>query len=195
MAGTHNLWTLDPRSGELLRYAGSGREALVDGPLARATFAQPSGLSTDGRVLYVADSETSSVRAVELPPGDQVRTLVGMGLFDFGDVDGVGEQVRLQHDLDIAFDRATQMLYVADSYNNRIKRIDPETSRTVSILGSGSTSWQDGTGLDAAFWEPSGLSIVDGKLYVADTNNHAIRLVDLATLEVSTVEIVGLSIP
>ncbi|HEX9016391.1 MAG TPA: alkyl hydroperoxide reductase, partial [Chloroflexota bacterium] len=104
MAGTHNIWTLDPGTGELAKYSGTGREALTDGPLYRATYAQPSGMSADGRVIYVADSETSAVRTVDLPgAGDQVRTLAGQGLFVFGDVDGRGSDIRLQHALDVAF--------------------------------------------------------------------------------------------
>ncbi len=195
MAGSHQLWSLNPHSGELAKFAGTGREALADGPRHRATFAQPSGLSTNGKVLYVADSETSAVRVVDLPDtGDQVRTLVGEGLFEFGDVDGTNGEVRLQHALGVAIDPSTGMLYVADSYNNKIKRLDPATARTVSILGNGTAEWRDGVGEAASFWEPSGLSVAGGRLYVADANNHAVRVVDLATLEVSTIEFTGLTI-
>lgn len=193
MAGSHHLWSFDPRSGEVTRYAGSGREALVDGPLARATLAQPSGLTTDGRELYVADSESSSIREVDLPGGTgQVRTLVGLGLFEFGDVDGVRDEVRLQHPLGVAVSPDEDALYVADSYNNKIKRLDLQTTRTVSWAGSGDPVLMDGPGRGASFWEPGGLSLAGRKLYVADTNNHAIRVVDVDTMEVSTLEIVGL---
>ncbi len=211
MAGSHQVWALNPRSGEILRYAGSGREALIDGPLARSTFAQPGGLAASERELFVADSETSAVRAVDLPGGNgQVRTLVGQGLFDFGDVDGVGAQVRLQHDLAVAFNPSPLPLgeartgqragsrgeggavYVADSYNQKIKRIDPATGRIDSFAGSGDAELRDGVGEAAAFWEPGGLSLAEGKLYVADTNNHALRVVDLKTRQVSTLKLRGL---
>lgn len=190
MAGSHHLWAYDPGSQEVTRYAGTGREALADGPLQRAAFAQPSGLSSDGQVLYVADSETSAIRAVDLPGrAGMVRTLAGLGLFEFGDVDGVGEQVRLQHPLGVAFDPSEGVLYVADSYNNKIKRLDPGSLETRSVAGSGSGGLRDGVGETATFWEPGGLSWAQGKLYVADTNNHAVRVVDLASLRVSTLEI------
>lgn len=193
MAGTHQLWSLDLARMELARFAGTGREALADGPRGKAAFAQPSGLASDGERLYVADSETSAVRAVELPgSGDQARTLVGRGLFDFGDRDGQGDEVRLQHAIGVAHDPATGSLYLADSYNNRIKRMDPATRRVVSMLGSGRAEWADGEGPEASFSEPGGLSVGGGKLYVADTNNQAIRVADLTTLQVSTLELTGL---
>lgn len=193
MAGSHQLWVFDPISGQLYRYAGSGREALVDGSLARATFAQPSGLSSDGRRLYVADSETSAIRVVDLPgAADQVRTLVGQGLFDYGDADGTGDQVRLQHPLDVAVDPARDTLYIADSYNNKVKQQDLLSTRTLSLLGDGRSGLGDGGGVTASFWEPEGLSLIPGRLYVADTNNHAIRVVDLSTLRVSTLTFPGL---
>src|SRR2546422_10704911 len=77
-------------SGEIRPHTGTGREALEDGPRETAAMNQPSGLATDGRLLYVADSEASAVRAVEPSPGGAMRTLVGEGLFEFGDEDGIG---------------------------------------------------------------------------------------------------------
>ena len=194
MAGSHQIWAFDPSSGEMARYAGTGREALVDGTLARSTFAQPSGLTTDGQRLYVADTESNAIRAVDLPNGrGQVRTLVGLGLFDFGDADGTGDQVRLQHPTGICFDASTGTLLVADSYNSKIKRLDPHATRTVTLLGSGLPGLLDGAGSSAALWEPTGLSMIPGRLYVADANNHAVRVVELDTLRVSTLEFPGLS--
>src|SRR4051812_29175340 len=85
MAGLHQLWTFDPRTGACHPVAGTSNEGLLDGPLGEAWFAQPSGLAVDGNRLWVADSETSSIRYVE---AGQVRTVVGTGLFDFGFRDG-----------------------------------------------------------------------------------------------------------
>ncbi len=124
-----------------------------------------------------------------------VRTLVGQGLFEFGDQEGDGEKARLQHDLGVCFAPSDGMLYVADSYNNRIKRLNPITTYTVEWAGSGVAELQDGVGTMAAFWEPGGLSVAGGKLYVADTNNHAIRVVNLGTRVVSTLEIKELEAP
>src|SRR5205807_2992903 len=96
MAGHHQIWALDLAAGRLLPYAGNGREELNDGPLGESSFAQPSGLATDGTHLYVADSEISAIRSVPLGGKGDVKTIVGEGLFEFGDTDGVGSKVRLQ---------------------------------------------------------------------------------------------------
>lgn len=187
MAGIHQLWALDFMSGMLRPYAGSGREGLRDGDLERAWLAQPSGLVTDGRTLYFVDSETSSVRVADLPPYDGVRTIVGTGLFDFGDIDGTGDRVRLQHPLGLTM--SDGVLYVADSYNHKIKRIYPEERRAESWLGDGTAGDQDGTKEDARFDEPAGVSAAAGRLYIADTNNHRIRIADLDTGKVRTLEV------
>lgn len=184
LAGMHQLWVLDIAQGTLRRYAGTGHEGIKDADLARAWLAQPSGLDSDGRRLYVADSETSAIRTVDLPPGDQVRTLVGTGLFDFGDRDGSGRGALLQHPLGVAV--GAGVVYLTDSYNHKLKRVDLASGRVASWLGSGEPGLRDGYGADARFDEPSGLSLAGARLYIADTNNHAIRVADIARGEVTT---------
>ncbi|MBN1200465.1 MAG: redoxin domain-containing protein [Anaerolineae bacterium] len=185
MAGPHQLWAYDLASGEIGPYAGSGREALVDSKLREAGMNQPSGIDTDGSVLYFADPEASAIRTADLDPDGEVKTIVGTGLFDFGDQDGVGDEVLLQHPLGITL-ADDGFLYVADTYNNKIKRINPETRESVTYLGTGEEGFADGD--KPLFYEPGGLDFAAGKLYVADTNNHAIRVVDMAAKTVSTVE-------
>jgi DNA-binding beta-propeller fold protein YncE len=189
MAGTHQLWALDLATGRAGVAAGTGAESIHDGPLREATFAQPSGLSALDGVIYVADSESSSIRSVD-PGNDQVRRLVGRGLFDFGDIDDVAGQARLQHPLGVAAatEAGAPLVFVADTYNDKLKRLDPTTRRVTSWAG-GEAGHEDGD-LDAArFWEPSGLSLAGRRLYVADTNNHAVRLIDLEASRVRTLEI------
>jgi hypothetical protein len=107
MAGSHQIWVLldEERLGP---FAGNGYEALVDGPRDQASFNQPSDLAAGPGALFVADAEASAVRAIaldpETPTESQVTTLVGQGLFDFGDVDGTGAEVRLQHPTGIAYE-------------------------------------------------------------------------------------------
>jgi len=190
MAGCHQLWSMNLADGTVGPYAGSGQESLTDGPLSTATLAQPSGITTDGDRLFFADSETSSIRSADLAPLGRVSTIVGLDLFVFGDLDGTDQQVRLQHPLGIAwFDG---VLYLADTYNHKIKRVFPATRSVLTLLGIGEPGHQDGPGATSMFSEPSGLSIANGKLYIADTNNHAIRVADLATNQVSTLELTGL---
>jgi hypothetical protein len=187
MAGPHQIWAMNLQHGEIGPYAGSSRENCVDGPLMEAAFAQPSGLTSDGTNLFVADSEISAIRSVSLNPRGHVSTIVGVALFEFGDIDGQGEMVRLQHPLGVTHHNG--MLYVADTYNHKIKVIGPHLRSSMTFLGTGKPGFHDGD--MAQFYEPGGLSIADGKLYIADTNNHAIRVADLHTKQVTTLQITG----
>jgi thiol-disulfide isomerase/thioredoxin len=189
MAGHHQIWTLDLREASLAPYAGTGRENIADGALLEAEFAQPSGLTSDGTNLYVADSEISAVRSVPAWGKGEVKTIVGEGLFEFGDHDGVGSQVRLQHALGVAYHDG--LVYVADTYNSKIKVIDPAQRSCTTVLGGKNGGWLTGP----LFSEPGGLSITGDKMYVADTNNHRIRVVDLKTKAVSTLELKGVKPP
>ena len=191
MAGTHQLWALDLATGRVGVAAGTGAESIHDGPLREATFAQPSGLSASEGTIYVADSESSSIRSVD-PGNDRVRRLVGRGLFDFGDIDGVAGQARLQHPLGVAAtaEAGEPVVFVADTYNDKLKRLDP-VSRRVRSWAGGEAGHEDGDLAAARFREPSGLSLAGGRLYVADTNNHAVRLIDLDADRVRTLEITG----
>ncbi|MCH9022304.1 MAG: alkyl hydroperoxide reductase, partial [Planctomycetes bacterium] len=92
---------------------------------------------------------------------------------------------RLQHPLGVAYD-SDGILYVADTYNNKIKRLDLTKRRIETFAGSGQEGRTDGVADEASFDEPAGMSIAGGKIYVADTNNHLIRVVDLKSKKVST---------
>ena len=186
MAGCHQLWVMDLQLATVGPYAGTGGESITDGALSEATLAQPSGITTDGNRLYFADSETSSIRSAELDPKGRVRTIVGLGLFEFGDRDGEGHLVRLQHPLGIT--NRDGILYITDSYNHKIKMIMPVPRSSATLLGIGTAGYVDGGPQEAAFSEPSGLSIADGKMYIADTNNHLIRVADMETWQVTTLE-------
>ncbi|CAH2323141.1 NHL repeat-containing 2 [Pelobates cultripes] len=138
MAGTHQVWALLLEEGKLpkgsplpkgscIRFAGSGNEENRNNSYPhKAAFAQPSGLtmgSESWNCLFVADSESSSIRSVSLQDG-AVKHVVGgerdpMNLFAFGDIDGIGINAKLQHPLGVAWSPHTNLLYVADSYNHK----------------------------------------------------------------------------
>ena len=130
----------------------------------------------DGQHLFVADSEVSGLRSISLGAQHRVATIAGTGLFAFGDVDGKGESVRLQHCLGLTF--GDGKLYVADSYNNKVKVCDPKTRTVKTLSGDGKRGSTDSP---PEFSEPGGLSLAGSDLYVADTNNHLIRVIDLNT--------------
>jgi thiol-disulfide isomerase/thioredoxin len=189
MAGPHQLWKMDLKTGQIGTYAGSGRENIVDGEFFESSLAQPSGITTDGIKLYFADSEVSAIRSAELKPKGKVNTIVGMGLFDFGDIDGKGEDVRLQHPLGVVYNPADQLLYVADTYNSKIKFINPITREAKTYAGTGFTGTREGSVESAQFNEPSGLVIMNGKIFITDTNNNLLRVIDMISKQVKTVRI------
>jgi thiol-disulfide isomerase/thioredoxin len=191
MAGPHQIWQLDLTLREVSEFAGSGREARVDGLRKEAAFSQPSALATDEKTLYVSDAEANIIRAIDLSPNGKVRTLAGGDLFDFGDLAGFGNDVRLQHPLGLA--RWNNKLLIADTYNHKIKVLDPEARSVKSLAGTGKPGQADGA--RPSLYEPGGLAVAGDKLYVADTNNHAIRVVDLKTKESKTLPIKGLQPP
>jgi len=191
MSGAHQIWCLDLSRETVVPYAGNGRENIADGTLDDASLAQPSGLTTDGHNLYFADSEVSAVRSADLSPEGKVKTLIGQGLFDFGDIDGTRAQARLQHPLGVLWHDGK--LYVADSYNHKIKIIDPNSHTVSTFLGNGKPGFTDGQ--TAQFSEPAGLTVIGNTLYIADTNNNKIRSADLTSKKVETLNIQNLLPP
>lgn len=176
MAGHHQLWAW-PLSGSVIkRFAGNGREDLVDGPALQACFAQPSGLSVGDHRLLVADAESSAVRSVRLPDG-KTATLLGKGLFEFGDRDGPAAQAQLQHPLDIAHDEARTRLWICDTFNHQIRYLEYK-SEVVSTLPCT---------LDLD--EPGGISLCGDQLWVANTNQHQIAVYDIRTEQWRVMEV------
>ncbi|MDN5572337.1 MAG: NHL domain-containing thioredoxin family protein [Micrococcales bacterium] len=173
MSGTHQIFTFDPRTGELAVAAGTGDEGLVDGDPSQSWFAQTSGLveAPDG-TIWAADSESSALRSIAVADGalSGVATAAGLGLYDFGFRDGDSTQARLQHPLGVAV-LPDGSIAVADTYNGAIRRWDP-------VEGQLST-------LERDFDEPSDLlgdaSGETPELIVVETNRH--RLVRLPVPE------------
>jgi len=164
MAGIHQLWTYDPRSGEVAVAAGTTNEGLLDGPLTDAWFAQTSGLAACGDTLWLADSETSALRRVR---DGRVDTAVGTGLFDFGFRDGPADEALLQHPLGVA-GLPDGSVAVADTYNGAVRRYDPGTATVTTIA----------TGLA----EPSGLLVDGGHLVVVESAAHRLTRVPLGAV-------------
>jgi thiol-disulfide isomerase/thioredoxin len=167
MAGSHQLWLLGTGDGRLSLVAGSGREDVTDGPATRATLAQPTGMSAGAGRLCFTDAESSAVRYLPLA-GGRVTTVTGTGLFDHGDVDGAGTAVRMEHVQDCAW--LGDRLYVADTYNRKIKVVDPVTSTAFALPGA--------AGSGEAFAFPTGVAVMGDALVVVDADAHAVMLVN-----------------
>ncbi|MCP4043493.1 MAG: redoxin domain-containing protein [Gammaproteobacteria bacterium] len=179
MAGTHQIWRFDLRTNKIAPYAGSGREGLHNGPADVATFSQPSGLSIDGKWLYVADAESSAIRRVFLEDG-RVETLVGTGLFDFGDRDGPFRTAMLQHVLGVTALNGENIL-IADTYNHKLKRLNLKEGTVKTLAGTGDPGRAVGDPTVSQLNEPGGVAILGQRVLIADTNNHRILTYDLLT--------------
>ncbi|KAF7278869.1 NHL repeat-containing protein 2 isoform X2 [Rhynchophorus ferrugineus] len=197
MAGTHQIWALfledtvwwkckKYNKGVCVNIAGSGREENRNNNYAHAAaFAQPSGLALceNRKEIYIADSESSSIRRMSLVDG-KVTPVVGgdrnpNNLFAFGDKDGVLFDAKLQHSLGLAMSSDEKTLYVADTYNHKLKKIDVIENKISTLPFSNNADIAEGT--SNLFKEPAGLCLSpDGKkIFLADTNNHQIKIISL----------------
>jgi thiol-disulfide isomerase/thioredoxin/sugar lactone lactonase YvrE len=176
MAGTHTLWAFDGEQGSIRHIGGTMNEGLLNGDLPDAWFAQPSGLAVGPhKALWLADSETSALRRIEVTPGTHagtVTTAIGHGLFDFGHRDGAADQALLQHPLGVAALPDGSAL-VADTYNGALRRFDPASGQVTTLA----------TGLA----EPSGVVVqVEGdevQVVVVESTAHRLTRISLpATL-------------
>ncbi|MFY3739965.1 MAG: thiol-disulfide isomerase/thioredoxin [Candidatus Nitrosomirales archaeon] len=190
MAGNHQIWAYNLENGKVEPFAGSGYENIVDSNLLDAQFAQPSGLSLNGNYLFVADSEVSGVRRIDLEQ-KIVRTIVGEGLFVFGHQDGDLSEARFQHPLGLHADG--NRIFVADTYNHAIRLIDLVEGKVTTLVGKPSMKTVcniDDPSCDTlGLFEPSDVKLHDNKLYIADTNNHLIRVFDLERKVLQTLNI------
>lgn len=179
MAGSHQIWVMSLNSGYIDIFSGNGREDLRDGPPEVACYAQPSALSIGEDVepvIFVADAESSSIRVVRFRDSS-TRTIVGKGLFEFGDADGKGVEAKLQHPLGIEYDPQRKGVWIADSFNHKIKFLNLTQQAVTSLK------------LDRTLSEPGGISIMGNTLWVANTNAHEILSIDLGTREVTELEV------
>ncbi|MFC6996294.1 thioredoxin-like domain-containing protein [Rufibacter roseus] len=171
-AGNHQLLCMNLETEKVYRFAGTGREALADGILREAAFNQPSGLTILDRTLYVADPEASAVRAVNLEQGT-VTTLIGRGLFEFGDEDGDFYDAYLQHCIGIT--HHAKKLYLADTYNGKVKVLDLQKEQIKTVVA----------GLD----EPNDVLFHQGSLWITNTNAHELWKVNLETGEREIIDV------
>lgn len=174
MAGIHQIWSVDVTTGASRVHAGTGGEDIRDADLRSSLLAQPMGITFASGRLYFADSESSAIRWADTSQDGAVGTIVGTGLFDFGDVDASADDVRLQHVQGVATHTDGRLL-IADSYNDCLKWVEP-ASRNV-------TTWVRGLN------EPGGVCCGSQHAYVADTNAHRIATVNFQSGEIGELKI------
>jgi sugar lactone lactonase YvrE len=178
MAGSHQIWRMDARSLRVRPFIGNGREQLVDGNSRKSQLAQPSGLASDGRDLFFADSESSAIRKVNMNSG-LVKTIAGKGLFIYGYRDGKIEEALFQHPKGIYFENG--IIYVADTFNDSIRIINMSKKVVQTLISSKGPKLCsiDEKSKAGPIHEPNDVFRFGGYLYIADTNNHLVRVLDI----------------
>ncbi|MEM9531135.1 MAG: thioredoxin-like domain-containing protein [Pseudomonadota bacterium] len=181
MAGSHQLWRLDLKNSQVSWHSGSGQLGLINGERAKAAFACPMGLTVHGDVLLVADADSSAVREVNIKTGD-ISTRTGRGTYTFGCEDGGRANALMQFPCDVALSLNREQLWIADTYNSRIRLLDLASNRLTTPA------------IDYEFSEPTYLTVYDHALWVADSNAHQILQVHLADRSVKPFDVVETSL-
>lgn len=177
MSGTHQIWALSlvPNTMEVI--AGSGNKALADGVAHLASFAQPSALSIMGNTLYVADAESSAIRAIDLATHNVITLAGTSGPHGYGYHDGFVPDARFQFPLDLNADQHSGALWIADTYNNKIRKIALYDNLVSSVTVSSPLN------------QPGGLAFSGNSLYIANTNLHEIIRINLQNGNTETLDV------
>lgn len=163
MTGWNQIWKLDTKTSLAEPVAGSGKFGFEDGKNLKCTLAEPFALTSDPEgIIYFTEMQSSAVRMLK---NRSVSTLVGTGVFEFGDVDGRSNKAKLQGPSGIVYHNDN--LYVADEYNNKIKKVDPYSGKTETLLGAPSNP-------NKKFNHPSGIAVLRNELFIADKYNQLI---------------------
>lgn len=168
LAGCNQIWEYELGNARMRFIAGTGDLGIADGAGRNALFAQPTNISLVQQTLYVVDSATSAVRAIQLQQ-NMVQTLVGHGLYEFGDQDGERREARLQYPQALALDPNSPVLWIADTYNGSLRKLR---------LGGGGMSTQQ---LPHSLNQPTALAVGSGALWIADAGAHEVLRYDLTT--------------
>jgi DNA-binding beta-propeller fold protein YncE len=202
----HKIRRLDTSSGMVTVLAGSAPGKTGDGAAATAALLnQPKAVAVDaGGNIFIADSRNHRIRRIDAASG-MIATVAGTGTAGFAGDGGGPLQASFHMQLEICTTTAEGIvkcgnenpepgggitldaqgnLLVADTYNNRIRKIDLAAGVVSTIAGNGTPGFggDGGPALEAALFHPRDLEVgPDGRLFIADTDNHRVRVVDLGT--------------
>ena len=183
----HTIRKIVIASGVVTTLAGAaGIKGSADGTGEEASFFWPYGITTDGTNLYVADTFNNTIRKIVIASG-VVTTLAGTA-GSLGSADGTGATARFNLPGGITSDGTN--LYVAETFNNTIRKIVIASGVVTTLAGAaGIKGSEDGTGAEASFFWPYGITTDGTNLYVTDTSNHTIRKIVIASGVVTTLEV------
>jgi len=141
----------------------AGTPLSVDGIGTSARFNRPIGITSDGTNLYVADTMSHTIRKIVISTG-ATSTIAGTPGCP-GSSDGVGAAAKFNEPRGITTDGTN--LYIADYFNNLIRKLDIATGAVTTLAGTiGVSGATDGTGTDAKFYWPVGITTDGSSLYV-----------------------------
>jgi VCBS repeat-containing protein len=168
--------TFDPGSGDATSttFAGTGNWGEIDGPGNEAEFRNPGGIVIDANdIIYVADRHNHKIR--KITTSGEVSTFAGNG---YGDQDGSLLNARFQQPFGMSSD-ASGDIYIAESDGNRIRKIDISEGSVSTVAGTGTYGHLDSSLLSSQFKRPEGVLATTSAIYIADTDNHRIRQIEL----------------
>lgn len=177
LAGQNQVWAWEMATGALVHVAGNGQFGHSDGHARGARMAHPTGLAALQNTLYILESGSASLRRLSFNDG-QLRTLVGGGVFEFGNEDGPRERASLNCPQGLALQVDSPVLWLADAGNDRLRTLR---------LGGGSVATAR---FEQPLCRPEAIASSDGALWLVNTDAHQVLRMDLATGEVSEVEVV-----
>ncbi len=184
-SGNNQIRRVNIDSKQVTSIAGNFKEGKKDGVKKDAAFHYPTGIATDGQNLYIADSNNSMIRKLDISSG-QVTTIAGNGTS--GQKDGIGTIAQFESPISLVL--LNNILYVADTYGNRIRKVELSSNKVTTLAGQNShfgNRYKDGTCLEAAFFHPFGIGTDSKNLFILDTGNHVVREIKLASNDVSTI--------
>jgi len=188
MNGRSQIWTYSLDSGVIQAVVGQGVQGFKDGAPEEALLLDPSAIASDeDGVIYFLDTVASAVRCADLTTSHAVWTILGNAKFDSGDIDGAMPEARLRMPQGVTENGG--VLYISDTHNHKIRRIGLTTEGVSTIAGVKQKGFRDGNFADARFNEPRGISIAGDKIFVADTKNNAVRVLDVTNQVVTTLNV------
>ncbi|MBI4691615.1 MAG: Ig-like domain-containing protein [Nitrospirae bacterium] len=178
----HKIRKIVISTGVVTTLAGSGTAGSTDATGTSASFNYPSGITTDGTNLFVADGNNNKIRQIVISTG-VVTTLAGSGTA--GSTDATGTSASFNRPFGVTTDGTN--LYVADYNNNKIRKIVISNGIVTTLAGSGTAGSTDATGTAASFYNPIGVTTDGTNLFVAEYGNHIIRKIVISTSDVTTI--------
>ena len=177
-SGTHQILTYNLAKDTISVVAGRGVEGITDGKYPDNVLSQTSDMSVYNRKLYFLDSGSSSLRVLE--ENGEVKTLIGKDLLKFGNKNGGKNEALMQHPLGLMADDTG--IYISDSFNHAIKKYDFSSNQIFNLAGGRRSGDNLGSGSNAEFDQPEGITSVLNNLYIADANNNRVVILNRGSL-------------